>query len=232
MKTAIGYVRVSTFRQADEGISIDAQKQKIKQWCDLNNAKLLEIFSDNGISGSSNNRPGFQAALDAAIKHQGIFVCYSMSRFYRGTIQTLRLTEQLEKAGADLVFINEQIDTCSPGGKMVFRIMAALNEFEVDQIRERTKMALDYRKSQGKKLGGDVPFGYDADSEGYLSENPTEQNVIKIIRKQLGSHGLNYSQMAAYLNKNKHLTKRGLKWYPQTVKNVVEAMKKADAELL
>ena len=222
-KKVIGYTRVSTFRQADEGISIEAQKSKIKKWCDLNNAYLLEVFSDNGLSGTSSNRPGFQAALNATIENKAIFVCYSMSRFYRGTLETLRLTERLENQGCDLVFINEQIDTTSPGGKMVFRIMAAMNEFEVDQIRERTKMALDFRKSQGKKLGGDVQYGFNADPEGYLTVNPKEQKVIKIIDKQLGS-GKNYSQIAAYLNKNKHKTKRGSMWYPQTVKNVVKAI--------
>jgi len=95
-----------------------------------------------------------------------------------------------------------------------------VNEFEVDQISERTKAALNYRKSQGKKLGGDVPYGYRADSGGVLSKNPEEQKIIKEIMNKLGS-GDNYSQIARYLNGKEYPTKKGSKWYPQTVKNVI-----------
>ncbi len=92
----------------------------------------------------------------------------------------------------------------------------------MDIISERTKMALDYRKSQGKKAGGDVPYGFDADAEGFLTENKKEQRVINIINKRMGSVD-NYSQIAAYLNRNKHKTKRGSIWYPQTVKDTIKA---------
>ena len=217
---AIGYIRVSTFLQAAEGISLDAQKEKIKQWADLNDAILIKIYTDNGISGTKDNRPGFQAAFEAAIKYEAAFVVYSLSRFCRTTKDTIRYSDQLRKAGANLVSISEQIDTTTAAGKMVFRLMAVLNEFEVDQISERTKAALNYRKSQGKKLGGDVPYGYRADSGGVLSKNPEEQKIIKEIMNKLGS-GDNYSQIARYLNGKEYPTKKGSKWYPQTVKNVI-----------
>ena len=58
MQKAIGYIRVSTQGQADEGVSLDAHRAKIAAWCSLNDAKLVTVFEDVGISGVSINRRG------------------------------------------------------------------------------------------------------------------------------------------------------------------------------
>ncbi len=118
---AVGYIRVSTFRQADQGVSLDAQKEKINNWIAFKDAELIEIFSDNGISGTSNNRPGFHKAIETAIKHKAAFVCYSMSRFCRSIKETLNFVESLEKAGVDLVSLVENFDTTTANGKLIFR---------------------------------------------------------------------------------------------------------------
>jgi len=76
-------------------------------------------------------------------------VVYSLSRLSRSTKDTLQIAEKLDKAGADLVSLSEQIDTTSASGKMVFRLMAVLNEFERDQISERTSAALQHKKAKG-----------------------------------------------------------------------------------
>lgn len=61
-KTAIGYVRVSTQEQATDGVSLDAQRDKLRAYCRLHEIKLIDIKADEGISGSTLNRPGLQAA--------------------------------------------------------------------------------------------------------------------------------------------------------------------------
>ena len=62
-KTAIGYVRVSTQEQATEGVSLDAQRDRLRTYCKLHSIKLIDIKADEGISGSTLDRPGLQAAL-------------------------------------------------------------------------------------------------------------------------------------------------------------------------
>gem|GEM_PF-221689 len=216
----VGYVRVSSASQAEEGISIPAQKEKIHQWANLHDAEILEIFEDNGISGVKSNRPGLKSAMELACKEKAVFVVYSLSRFSRSTTDTLKLTNQLQKAGAELVSVSEQIDTLSAAGKMVFRILAVLNEFEIEQGGERTKSALQYRRNQGKKLGGLVPFGYEADEEGLLTENESEQQIIQQIQKKHES-GWKYVRIARWLNTNDIKTKTGKSWQIQTVKNII-----------
>ena len=69
---AIGYIRVSTAGQADEGVSLEAQRTKIKAWCEANGYRLAVVHTDAGISGKrADNRPGLQKALKAACNAPG-----------------------------------------------------------------------------------------------------------------------------------------------------------------
>jgi len=219
----VGYVRVSSQEQANEGISLAAQKEKIKQWADLHDAEILEIFEDAGISGTKSNRPGLMSAMKMACQNKAVFVVYALSRFSRSTSDTLKFTAQLQKANAELVSVSEQIDTLSAAGKMVFRILSVLNEFESDLGGERTKAALDYRKQKGLKTGGFVPYGYTANKEGKLSIDPKEKQVIDEIKKMYES-GSRYAEIARYLNSKGILTKTGKQWQIQTVKNIVTGL--------
>ena len=79
--TAYGYVRVSTEEQAREGVSLDAQRAKVQQYCDLHGLALARVYADEGISGKrADNRPGLQDAITAACGGKGALVVYSLSR--------------------------------------------------------------------------------------------------------------------------------------------------------
>ncbi len=176
---AIGYIRVSTQGQADDGVSLAAQESKIHAWATLNDAEVV-IFRDEGISGKrTENRPGLQASLDLVGKGDALVV-YSLSRLSRSTKDTLTIAEALEKKEADLVSLSEKIDTTSAAGKMVFRMLAVLSEFERDQISDRTCFALAHKKKNGEKTGGDVPFGYLV-RKGKLFPHPEEQKAVALM---------------------------------------------------
>lgn len=219
---AVGYCRVSTEQQASEGASLEAQRLKIEAWATLNGAKLVEIFTDAGISGKrADNREGLQAALDATCQHGAALVVYSLSRVSRSTQETLRMAEWLERAGANLVSLSEQIDTTSAAGKMVFRMLAVMAEFERDLISERTKSALSYLRGQGRKTGGDVPFGYDSDN-GQLITNRVETEAVEIIR-ELHNRGQSLRQICAELERRGIRTKRGNDaWQPKQISRLLQ----------
>lgn len=201
MKTAIGYIRVSTAGQVDEGVSLDAQRAKIEAWCLLNDYELTSVHIDAGLSGKSAlNRPGLQDALNDCRKGSALVV-YSLSRLARSTRDTLDISDRLSKAGADLVSLSEKIDTTSAAGKMVFRMLAVLAEFERDQISERTSAALQYKKTQGEKTGGGIPYGYTLAANGVdLHPDPVEQEVVRQA-KQLQTSGLSLRKIAAELQR-------------------------------
>lgn len=216
---AIGYIRVSTAGQAEEGISLEAQKAKINAWCIANDYELLEVFIDAGISGKSVNRDGLTSALEVLEKGMAIVV-YSLSRLTRSTKDMLHLAESIERQGSDLVSLTEKIDTTSAAGRMVFRMLAVLNEFERDQVSERTKSALAHKKANGERVGT-VPYGYRLTKDGKtMEEQEREQGILKKIKKlRAGGHTL--QAIADYLNRRGIRTRRGTMWRHQYVHNLL-----------
>lgn len=210
-RRAIGYCRVSTSHQLD-GVSMDAQRAKIQAWCELNEVELAEIYSDNGMSGCrADNRPGLQGALDAACDTGGVLVFYSLSRLARNTKEVLIISERLERAGADLVSLSENIDTSSATGKMVFRLLAVLAEFERDLVSDRTKAALAHKREQGKRIGN-IPFGYELAADGEtLVENERERKTLNSIRR-LRDKGFSLAGVAEELNRKGIRNRRGNRW--------------------
>ncbi len=183
----VGYVRVSTELQATEGVSLDAQQGRIEAWCRANGGELAEgdLHVDAGISGKrADNRPGLQAALGAVAERPGAaLVVYSLSRLARSTKDTIAIAERLEKAGADLVSLSEKIDTTTAAGKMVFRMLAVLAEFERDLVSERTKGAVAHKRSKGERIG-QVPYGQSLDADGRtVRADPAALEVIASMRR-------------------------------------------------
>jgi len=223
---AIGYIRVSTQGQVEDGVSLDAQEAKVRSWADLNNAAEVVIFRDEGISGKrSDNRPGLQDALAMVGKGDALIV-YSLSRLSRSTKDTLILSEILLKKEADLVSLSEKIDTTTAAGKMVFRMLAVLSEFERDQISDRTRFALAHKKANGEKTGGPAPSGYKVRS-GKLSRNAEEQKAVRLIL-DLSRKGETLRGICRELEAAGVARKQGSRtWHPQVVSDILQRELKA-----
>ncbi|MCP4786039.1 MAG: recombinase family protein [Fuerstiella sp.] len=212
---------MSTPGQADEGISLEAQRSKISAWCEVNDVELLQIFEDAGISGKrADNRPALQEALNAVAEENGVLIVYSLSRLARSTKDTLQIAERLDKAGADLVSLSEKIDTTSASGKMVFRLLAVLNEFERDLISERTTAAMAHLREQNRFLG-QVPYGFRlSDDGGSIETDPAEQKALGRIRS-LHAEGLSLRAIAKKLDAEGFAAKSGRKWAHTSVASVL-----------
>lgn len=218
MQKAIGYIRVSTQGQADDGVSLDAQRAKIVAWCELNDAELVAVFEDAGISGASmNGREGLHAALKATGKGMAL-VSYSISRLARSTRDMLDIAERLDKRGADLVSLTEKIDTTTAAGRMVFKMLAVLADFERDQIGERTKMALAHKRAKGEVYAA-TPFGFEA-VEGRLVEVKREAKIVAEILR-MREAGRSFAHIADTMNARSIAGKRGGRWYASTVRYVI-----------
>jgi site-specific DNA recombinase len=199
-QTAIAYVRVSTDEQAREGVSLDAQRSKIAAWCEVMGYTLVQTFADEGISGyHMDKRAGLQAAVDAVCVAGCVLVVYSLSRLARNTKETLELGERLNKAGADLVSLSEKIDTTSAAGKMVFRMLAVLAEFEHDQISERTTLAMEYKKAKQERISRQVPYGMRLSADGVHLEADSDEQAVITLARSLHADGLSSRKIAAQL---------------------------------
>jgi DNA invertase Pin-like site-specific DNA recombinase len=219
---AVLYIRVSTEGQATEGISLEAQQAKLEAWASFNDAQIVGTFSDAGLSGVKEDRPGLAKAIDAACKAKAALVVYSLSRLSRSTSHTIELAARLEKAGAELVSLTEKIDTSTAAGKMVFRMLATLAEFERDQIAERTKAALSHKKAKLERIGT-VPYGHDLAADGItLTPNASELEAVRLIN-ELRAEGLTLREIASQLEARGIPTKKGKsQWKHTAVKAILD----------
>jgi site-specific DNA recombinase len=206
---AVGYIRVSTEEQSREGISLEMQAAKIRQYAELNDLDLVEILEDAGISGKSiKARPGIQEVLSMVMARQvDAVIVYKLDRLARNTIETLEMAKGMDKAGCALHSICEKLDTQSALGRFFFTLTASLAEMERGIISERTAAALAQKRFNGEKTGGDCPYGY-RNVEGKLVENESEQRVISRIR-ELREAGYTLRRIVAALESEGFRTRKG-----------------------
>ena len=207
IKHVIAYLRVSTEEQAREGISMSAQRKKIRAWVALNAPGAeIHLFEDKGISGIKlSTRPALMEALEKAEKtRDAALVVYSLSRLSRSTKHTLWLAEKLDKAKCELVSLSEKIDTTTAAGKMVFRMLAVLAEFERDQISERTRMALAQLRADGKRF----------------SRHPVYPDHFAERAAELRDRGMSYRKIAVRMGQEGYKTHMGGPWQAAVVRRL------------
>lgn len=221
-KVAVGYVRVSTAGQAEDGISLDAQRAKVRAYCDLHGLTLLDVHGDEISGKRADNRPGLNAALVQACKHKAAVVVYSLSRLARSTTDAIAIAERLDNAGADLVSLSEQLDTTTAAGRMFFKLMAVLADFERDLVSERTTTALAHKRNRSERISGRIPFGYELADDGVrLLPNSNEQRAIRSMIG-LRDRGQSYRVIIADLERRGVAPKNGGKWHAKVVRDIIE----------
>lgn len=217
----IGYIRVSTQRQAESGVSIDAQREAIAGYCQAKALGKPEFVTDDGYSGKSLNRPGVQEVIRRAqageVDH---VVVYALDRLSRRTRDVLEVVANVFDGRVGFSSIREDVNTTGAMGKFVLTLMGALAELERGLISERTLEAAAECRRQGRRWG-QVPFGYAVGDNGKaLVEDPTEFAVLERIRSERAS-GTSYDRIAKGLNADGIATKTGGRWFAQTVKSVL-----------
>ncbi len=222
---ATAYCRISTTGQLD-GVSLQMQEDRIRAFCVANDYELVGCFIETMSGSKAANRPQLQQALESVCKTKGVLVVYSLSRLARSVRDTLVISERLEKAGANLASLNERIDTSSAIGKMVFRLLSTLNEFERDQLAERTTAAMSHLRRQGKRISSRIPLGFDLAGDGEsLIENTSEQETLRLIH-EWKQQGVTVGKIARKLQSQGAKTKAGGQWYPNTVKQILQRQEK------
>src|SRR6266478_4116606 len=211
MKT-IGYARVSTDKQADHGVSLEAQAEKIRAMAVVHNAELIDIIVDGGESAKSLNRPGMArllAMVDAG-QIKAVIVA-KLDRLTRSVKDLCELLERLQRRGVALVSVAESLDTGSAAGRLVLNIMAAVSQWEREAIGERTRDALGHKRSQGERVGN-IAFGSRLAGDGqHLEPDPAEQAALAEIRR-LRNQGTTMRGIAAAMNHREFRTRRGTAW--------------------
>ncbi len=217
-KTAIGYVRVSTQEQATEGVSLDTQRDKLRAYCKTNCIKLVDTIADEGISGSTLERPGLQAALRMIRRGRAnTLIVAKLDRLSRSLRDVCSLVgDYFTDESYHLLSCCGMVNTHSAAGRMLLMNLANYNEFERAMISERTRETLQHMKAQGIRLGP-APYGYalsnQLDDKGRRMLVPlaSEQEVIARLATAQAD-GIGFSDIARQLNAEGIHARRGGEW--------------------
>lgn len=222
---AVGYIRVSTKEQAVEGYSLSAQREQINQYCAMYGLELVNIYSDEGISGKNlEDREGIQDLRDDA--KEGLFdtvIIWKLSRISRKLLDTLTLIDELNAHKISLQSISEKIDLSTSTGTFMVQLMGSLNELERNTIRENVGLGHKVKATSGEWNGGRV-IGYNnvkgTNGKNRLEVNEDEAKIIKYIyNTYLEGHG--YRHIANNLNQQGYKTKRGNNFSTIAVKDIL-----------
>jgi site-specific DNA recombinase len=217
---AVGYIRVSTDKQAVDGYSLAAQTAKIQAMAIVKGYELTEIVSDDE-SAKNLKRPGVQRVIDmVTAKRVDVVIIIKLDRFTRSVKDLAVMVELFNSKGVALVSLTESLDTKSASGELSMNITTSVSQWERRAIGERTKTALDYKRSIGERMGN-IPYGYQAHGK-LLAVDLDEQAVISRI-KALSNAGTSQRAIATQLNAEGIRTRRGTEWKFQYIAAVLNA---------
>ncbi|HHV62340.1 MAG TPA: recombinase family protein [Firmicutes bacterium] len=217
---AIVYCRVSTEDQARHGYSLIDQLDVCKRKAQSLGATDIIECVDEGISGSILERPGLTRARDLIRQgHIDLFVCYDPDRLARNLSHQLIVTEEIERAGVRLEFINfDWKDT--PEGKLFYSLRGAIAEYEKEKIRERSMRGKRRKALEGKVTHMPGVYGYRY-KDSSLEIIPEEAAIVRQIYTWCATEDMGPKSIAARLNDFGIPSPKGSIWQKATVKRIL-----------
>lgn len=211
---ALLYARVSTQMQVNDGMSLDVQERSLKQAAEFAGFTRFELVREEGRSGKSiSGRPALMGALkrldggDA----QALFVT-RIDRLARSTTDFLDIVDRANKSNWRLVLLDLNLDTSTYQGRFVVTIMSALAEMERNIIAARQRDIHDDRRKRGVVWGVDMG-----------PKNKTPEEIRERVKRERAL-GFSFNKIAEGLNRDGIKGQNGGKWYPTTVKNLLEML--------
>jgi site-specific DNA recombinase len=217
----VGYIRVST---GDQGLSIEAQRTRIIEYCNFNHYELVDILVDEDVSGSTMllERPAGGKISDMISKKKikGV-ASVKLDRIFRSASDALTTSESWIKSGISMHLIDMNgmsLNTETAMGKMMLTMMAAFAEFERNMISERTKIVLKHKRDNGEKYCRYLPYGFKQEAGKTIPDEVTMQ-VVKQMREWRST--CSYQKISDRLSAHKVSAPQGEKWNKATVFRII-----------
>lgn len=220
-KTAVGYIRVSTEEQANEGFSLDNQINDIRKHCAYKEFDLLKIFRDDGKSGASIlKREGLISMMRYIYENSvDYLIIYKLSRLSRNFDDLHDITKKLKENETILISIQDNIDTSTAMGGYFLVFAGIFAEMERENIITQVRGGMSQKAREGEWNGGTAPLGYDLVEKRLVINEEESQTVKFIYTEYLKGNG--YKTIAAQLNERGIKTKKGGTFSGVSVKDIL-----------
>lgn len=224
---AIGYVRVSTLRQVEEGNSLASQSLTIQRYARSRGLRISsrDIVIDDGVSGGIpiwERRGGKRLLRKIESGRYQHLVVTKLDRMFRITSDAILTIDELEDMGIGYHIIDlggQSLDTTSAMGKFILTFVASVSQLERGQVSERTLEAMQYLRRTGRKFTRAI-YGWDVNEKEKLIPNWKEQGRIDFMRWQMDVNDVSATKVAHMANKRGWKGKLGGDWYAETVLRV------------
>jgi site-specific DNA recombinase len=217
----VAYLRVSTPGQAEDGLGLKIQEDQIAAYLKRNpSLTLLKTFRDEGLSGSTLDRPALQALLiEAKEKCFTKVIVAKLDRLARDLYVQLFLEKELLIHGIEVVSLAESFNGRDPIMVAMRQIVGVFAQLERGRITERLLAGRRKKLESGQYAGGQPPMGYKAGPNG-LEINPIEAEIVRrVYRARMGRHS--YGWIARNLNTASLKPRRGKRFYASTVRYIL-----------
>ena len=223
IKNVVIYTRVSTEEQV-EGFSLQNQLDSLRTYCDAYRYKVVETYTDAGVSGkSTENRTQYQEMLsyiDSNPNAVDAILIWKLSRISRKLNDLTHLMAYLEDTGVVLISKEDGINTGTATGRFMAQIVGAVSEMERDNIVSNARAGMVTRAELGNWNGG-IILGYD-NIEKKLVKNEDEAKVVRTIFELYANNDYGYGLICKHLNTRGMKTKKGGTWAVSTVRTVLD----------
>lgn len=229
------YARVSTGRQVEEGVSIEAQIHQMSAWAEANGHEIIETYCDRGLSATDDRRPELRRMMADATSHEHPFdavVVFTLSRFFRDTIAFGMHEIQLKHAKVKLISISQPTGE-DEAGKMVRQILNSFDEYQSRENGKQVRKSMLENAQQGYFNGSKPPYGYTTvklDVKGRsgfkrrlepnLEEADAVRRIFKLAIEGDAGEPWGIKKIADHMNKS-GVTCRGKEWTRQMIWNIV-----------
>src|SRR5690625_4111289 len=175
------YVRVSTREQAEEGYSIQAQLNRLKAYCESQGWNVSRVYNDEGLSAKDTNRPQLQQMIDNIKANKiDVVLVYRLDRLTRSVFDLYNLLETFDKHECGFKSATEVYDTTTAMGRLFITIVAALAQWERENLGERVAVGLEEKVNQGLFPGGFSPYGYKVE-KSRLDQGEKESELVSSV---------------------------------------------------